>query len=188
MMRALWLHDPADAKAAARGDEYLWGRDLLVAPVVERGASKRSVYLPAGGWYDWWTGDRIEGGAEISRAVDLATLPLFVRAGAIIPLDPVRQYALEPVTEATTLNVYPGADGGFTLYEDDGETNGYREGESARIPFLWDDRSRTLTLGAREGTFPGMIGRRDFHIRLAGNPPGPGRTVTYDGQPLAVKF
>lgn len=188
MMRALWLHCPADAKAVSRGDEYLWGRDLLVAPVVERGAAKRSIYLPAGGWYDWWTGDGIAGGVEILRPVDLGTLPLFVRAGAIIPLDPVRQYAMEPVTGPTTLRVYPGADGEFTLYEDEGDTNGYKNGACATIPILWNDRARTLTVGARKGTYPGMIPRRDFHIVVAGQPQAIERTVTYNGQPLTLEI
>lgn len=164
LMRALWLHYPDDATAAARGDEYLWGRDLLVAPVVNRGATERPVYLPAGAWYDWWTGERVEGGREIVRPVDLATLPLYVRAGAVIPLDTVRQYAMEPVSEPTTLRVYPGADGDFALYEDQGDTNDYLKGASATIPVRWDDKARTLALGARQGSYPGMPARRTFRI------------------------
>ncbi len=190
LMRALWLHYPEDATAAARGDEYLWGRDLLVAPVVTRGATERRVYLPAGAWYDWWTGERIEGGREIVRPVDLATLPLYVRAGAIIPLDPVRQYAMEPVSGPTTLRVYPGADGDFALYEDQGDTNDYLKGASATIPVRWDDKARTLTLGARQGSYPGMPARRTFRIvwMKPGHAENPqSNEVRYDGSQLTLQ-
>ena len=89
MMRAMWLHHPDDPAAVARGDQFFWGRDILVAPVVEKGATARSVYLPKGAWNDFWTGERVEGGREIDRAVDLATTPIYVRAGAIVPMGPV---------------------------------------------------------------------------------------------------
>ena len=91
-MRALWLHYPADPEAITLGDEYTWGRDLLVAPVVEKGAKSRHLYLPAGDWYDWWTSEKVVGGRWLDRRVDLATMPIYVRAGAIVPLDPVRQF------------------------------------------------------------------------------------------------
>jgi len=188
LMRALWLHYPNDAKAVARGDEYLWGRDLLVAPVVERGAVKRNLYLPAGRWYDWWTDKPLTGGVEISRPVDLAVLPLFVRAGAIIPVDAVRQYVMERVAAPTTLRVYPGADGEFTLYEDEGDTNDYQTDASAMIPIRWNDHARTLTIGARKGTFPGMARERQFHVVNVGQSGDFDRTVTYKGELLTVKF
>ena len=91
-MRALWLHYADDPEAVKLGDEYLWGRNLLVAPVTEKAATSRRVYLPAGAWYDWWTGEKVEGKRWVDRPVDLATMPIYVRAGAIIPIDPVRQY------------------------------------------------------------------------------------------------
>src|SRR5208282_4869904 len=100
-----------------------------VAPVVEKGAASRQVYLPKGDWYDYWTGERHTGGKEIARLVDLETMPLYVRAGAILPLDPVRQYTGEPVDQPTEIQVYPGADGGFLLYEDDGRSFNYRHDE-----------------------------------------------------------
>ena len=100
MIRAMWLHHPDDPKAVATGDQYLWGRDLLVAPVVEKGAISRRVYLPRGTWFDFWTEERVEGGRDIERPVDLETMPLYVRAGAVIPLDPIRQYSSEPVDGA----------------------------------------------------------------------------------------
>ncbi len=100
-----------DPAAVARGDQYLWGRDMLVAPVVEKGATTRRLYLPRGAWFDFWTEERVDGGREIDRAVDLATMPLYVRAGAVIPMGPVKQYTDEPSDEPMTLVVYPGADG-----------------------------------------------------------------------------
>ena len=145
-MRALWLHYPADPEAVKLGDEYLWGRQLLVAPVVEKDAISRRLYLPAGDWYDWWTGQRITGGRWIERPVDLGTLPLYVCAGAIIPLDPIRQYTSQPAGEPTTLNIYPGADGGFTLYDDDGVSLDYMRNVASWTQFRWDDRRRILTV------------------------------------------
>ncbi|MGW8267547.1 MAG: glycoside hydrolase family 31 protein, partial [Longimicrobiales bacterium] len=129
IMRALWLHYPQDPVAATRGEEYLWGRDILVAPVVEKGATERELYLPPGVWYDFWTEERVSGGREIVRPVDLETIPLYVRAGAVLPMGPVRQFTGEPSEEPTTLLVFPGADGESRLYEDDGETLGYQRGE-----------------------------------------------------------
>jgi alpha-glucosidase/alpha-D-xyloside xylohydrolase len=108
MMRSMWLHHPDDPAAVARGDQFFWGRDLLVAPVVEKGATASKVYLPKGTWYDFWTAERIEGGREIERAVTLETTPLYVRAGAVIPMGPVKQYVDEKVDGPLTLTVYPG--------------------------------------------------------------------------------
>jgi alpha-glucosidase/alpha-D-xyloside xylohydrolase len=147
LMRALWLHYPNDRQAVVRGDEYLWGRDLLVAPVVERGAAERKVYLPEGDdWYDFWTGERHVGGQETSRAVDLATLPLYVRAGAILPLDPVRQYTAQAVDEPTRLRIYTGRDGAFSWYEDDGESLAYLDNSYARTRIAWTDAARRLVI------------------------------------------
>ena len=146
LMRALWLHYPTDATAVERGDEYLWGRDLLVAPVIAKGAKSREVYLPVGDWYDWWTNEKQSGGRKISKNVDLKTMPLYVRAGGIIPFDPVRQYADEPVTEPTTIRVYRGADGTFVLYDDDGRSLDYLHGAGTWTGFSWNDAQRKLTI------------------------------------------
>ena len=145
IMRALWLHYPDDPTAVARGDQYLWGRDILVAPVVEKGATSRRLYLPKGTWYDFWTEQRVEGGQTIERAVDLGTMPLYVRAGAVIPMGPVKQYTEEPSDEPMTLVVYPGTDGVSSLYEDDGHSFDYRTGLFSRSAGPSDgptDRSR----------------------------------------------
>src|SRR5262249_53403519 len=120
VMRALWLHYPTDPRAVARGDEYLWGRDILVAPVVEQGAASPTLYLPQGTWYGFWSDSAIAGGDEIRRPVDLKTMPLYVRAGAIIPTCPVQQHTAQTPDGPLTLTVYPGADGSAGVYEDDG--------------------------------------------------------------------
>jgi alpha-glucosidase/alpha-D-xyloside xylohydrolase len=168
LMRALWLHDPSDPIAAARGDEYLWGPDLLVAPVVEKGALSRELYLPKGIWHDFWTEERVEGGREIVRAVDLETMPLYVRAGAVLPVGPVKQYADEQVSEPLTLLVFPGANGASTLYDDDGISFDHRNGEFYRIQMQWADDTRTLTL--RLDPASRMRPPANMQARIAGTP------------------
>lgn len=190
IMRALWLHYPDDAAAVARGDQYLWGRDMLVAPVTEKGATSRSVYLPRGDWFDFWNEERVAGGREVSRAVDLATMPLYVRAGAILPLGPVKQYTGEKVDAPMTLVIHPGADGGFTLYEDDGISFAYRRSAWVKTEMKWEDAARRLTLRLAPGSRPGAPGlppkRRVFEMRLAGQTTT--RTIEFTGEPLAVRI
>jgi alpha-glucosidase/alpha-D-xyloside xylohydrolase len=103
IIRALCLHAPGDPIAAARGDEYFWGPDMLVAPVVEKGATTRNVYLPKGAWFDFWTNEKVEGGREIDRPVDLATIPLYVRAGTVLPMGPIKQYSDDPLKSRSRL-------------------------------------------------------------------------------------
>jgi len=146
VMRALCIAFPRDAQAALLDDQYMWGDHLLVSPVVEQGATQRSTYLPAGSWWDFWTNERVEGNGRRTRNIDLAILPLYVRAGAIIPMGPVRQYAAQPSDEPVTLRIYPGASGRFSWYEDDGISFRYRNGEFTRIECSWDDNTRNLTL------------------------------------------
>jgi alpha-glucosidase/alpha-D-xyloside xylohydrolase len=184
IMRALWLHYPDDAAAVARGDQYLWGRDVLVSPVVEKGASSRRLYLPRGIWFDFWTEERAEGGREIERKVDLETMPLYVRAGAILPLGPVRQYAEEPIDAPLTIVVYPGADGASSLYEDDGKTFAYRKGEWMRIEMGWRDAERLLTLRLARGSRMLPPARRPIEVRVAGERAT--RAVVFDGRPVEV--
>lgn len=186
VMRALWLHHPDDATAVLRGDEYLWGRDLLVAPVVEKGATTRNVYLPRGDWYDFWTEEKLSGGREISKAVDLATTPLYARAGTILPLGPVKQYTAEKVDGPLTLVVYPGADGSATLYEDDGATFNYRRGDWTKIQMTWNNARRTLSLRLVPGSKFSPAQRRNIEIRLA--PEKTVRKAVFEGRPLEIKF
>ena len=171
--------------AAARGDEYLWGRDILVAPVVEKGATSRRVYLPRGAWHDFWTNDRLEGGREIDRGVDLATMPLFVRAGAIVPLGPVMQYTGERVDEPTTLRIYPGADGAFLLYDDDGRSFAYERGDWMGIDCRWDEARRRLTLALADGSRM-RLPARAFRVEVAGS--STARDVSFAGRPVAVQI
>jgi alpha-glucosidase/alpha-D-xyloside xylohydrolase len=196
LMRALWLHYPNDKKARGMGSEYLWGRDLLIAPVFEKGATSREVYLPEGTWYDWWTSasgtagnpvSPISGGTTVRRAVDLSIMPIYVRAGAIIPFDPIRQYTAEPQKGPTTLRIYPGADGDFTLYEDDGISLQYLHGKSTRIHLRWNDKTRTLTL--QPGIAAGGANlpvKQTFSVERMTDKAM--RTVKYVGKEVRVKF
>jgi len=184
IMRALWLHHPDDPAAVARGDEYLWGRDILVAPVVEKGASSRRLHLPRGTWLDFWTEELVEGGREIDRAVDLATLPLYVRAGAILPMGPVKQYTDEPSDEPMTIVVYPGADGGSTWYEDDGHSFNYANGEWMRVSMTWRDGSRRLSLRLVSGSRMLPPVSRAIDIRVAGSTKT--TRLTFTGKPVSV--
>jgi alpha-glucosidase/alpha-D-xyloside xylohydrolase len=151
IIRALWLHHPDDATAVARGDEYLWGRDLLVAPVVEKGATSRRVYLPRGAWIDFWTEKPEAGGREVDRPVDLATMPLYVRAGTVLPMAPVTQYTDQPTSEPMTLVVYPGADATSFWYDDDGKSFAHRQGAWMRVAMRWQNAARQLTLSLAPG-------------------------------------
>jgi alpha-glucosidase (family GH31 glycosyl hydrolase) len=184
IMRSLWLHYADDPVASARGDEYLWGRDILVAPVTDKGATSRALYLPRGAWYDFWTNEKVDGGREIQRPVDLATMPLYVRAGAILPFGPVKQFTAEKVDGPLEVVVYPGADGTFALYEDDGRTFDYRKGEWMGIAMAWEDRARRLTLRLEPGSrmLPPMS--RTIETRIAGTTAT--RTVVFNGRPVSV--
>ncbi|MEI6244211.1 MAG: TIM-barrel domain-containing protein [Acidobacteriota bacterium] len=182
IIRAMWLHYPDDATAAARGDQYMWGRDMLVAPVVEKGATSRSLYLPKGTWIDFWTEQPVAGGREISRPVDLATMPLYVRAGAVLPVGPVKQYTAEPSTDPITLVVFPGANGASSLYEDDGATLNYRKNlGTSRCAFKWDHATRRLTITGGTTAAP-----RTFAVRLAGTDVV--KSVKVSGRPVIVKL
>jgi alpha-glucosidase/alpha-D-xyloside xylohydrolase len=186
ILRALWLHYGDDPRAVERGDEYLWGRDVLVAPVTERGATSRKLYLPRGLWYDYWTEAKVEGAREISRAVDLTTMPLYVRAGAIIPMGPVKQYTTEKVDGPLTLVVYPGANGEFALYEDDGTTFNFEKGEASRLRLAWNDSRRTLNLQLEKGSRVLAPLPRKIEVRLAAQKVS--RSVEFTGKPMDVKF
>ena len=187
-MRSLWLHYPDDDRARGIGDQYLWGRDLLVAPVYKPGAKTRDVYLPRGDWYDWWTNARVTGGQSVAKDVDLATMPIYVRAGAIIPVDPIRQYTDEPVTEPTTVRVYNGANGDFVLYDDDGNSQEYLKNRGQWTRFAWDDKARRLTIepAAPRGATNVAGPPRTFTIQLMTG--GATKQIVYRGQRQVVRF
>jgi alpha-D-xyloside xylohydrolase len=153
---------------------------------------RQVTLLPAGSdWYDFWTGRRHAGGRSVARNYAIDEFPLYVRAGSVVPFGPAVQYADEQLDAPYEIRIYPGADGRFTLYEDDGATYRYEAGEHATVALDWDDGRRTLRIGAREGRFPGMTARRMLRIRLMAAAPG-GRvqekTVRYAGAPIDVRF
>jgi alpha-glucosidase/alpha-D-xyloside xylohydrolase len=185
-MRAMWLHYPDDEKLRGLGTQYLWGRDMLAAPVFKPGASTWDVVLPHGVWYDWWTGKKEIGPGTITRKIDLGTMPIYVRAGAIIPLDPIRQYTSQPVSEPTTIRVYSGANGRFCWYEDDGLSQEYLKGKFAWTTLRWDRAAKRLTI-ERDTTAGGLEQRpRNLEVQLL--PEGKSKAVHYDGRKLEVDF
>lgn len=185
LIRALWLHYPNDPRAVTRGDEYLWGRDVLVAPVTAPGATERTLYLPEGQWYDFWTNELQAGGRDLMRKVDLATLPLYVRAGAILPLDPIRQFTGQPNDEPSAVRVYTGHDGEFRWYDDDGASLDYLSGQFSWTQLKWDDGQRRLTIKP-DGDGKIAPAPRDLVIELV--PSGERKTLRYEGQPVEITF
>ena len=184
VMRALWLHYPDDPKAIACPDQYLWGRNILVAPVVEKAATSRRVYLPRGVWYDFWTREKLEGARELMRPVDLETIPLYVRAGTILPLGPVKQHTGEKADQPLSISIYPGADSSLLLYEDDGRSFRYRQGEWMGTELNWDDTRRVLTLRLAPGCRMLTPSPRRIEVRLASAL----QTCDFDGTPRELSF
>jgi alpha-D-xyloside xylohydrolase len=154
------------------------------------------TYLPAGSdWYDFWTHERFKGGTTVARDVPLDVVPLYVRAGAIVPMGPVVQYATERPDAPYEIRVYPGADGKFTVYEDDNETYDYEKGRYATYDLVWNDAARTLSIGARKGTFPGLVAARKLDVVVVGRdnataiePARATKSVTYSGKPVSIHF
>jgi alpha-glucosidase (family GH31 glycosyl hydrolase) len=144
-MRALFMDFPTDPKVAEIGDEYMFGPAFLVAPVTEQGQTAKAVYLPAGtDWYNYWTHARVHGGQTIEVAAPIDRLPLFVRAGSIVPLGS-RVDSTAEKQSITKVEVWPGADADFTLYQDDGTTYAYEKGDDQITHLHWDDAARKLT-------------------------------------------
>ena len=188
LMRAMWLHYPDDNRAKGIGDQFLWGKDMLIAPIYTKNAKFRDVYLPEGKWYDWWTNKSEKGGKSIRKEVDLAIMPIYIKAGAIIPIDPIRQYTDEKVDGNTTLKIYSGADGNFTLYEDDGISNDYLIGKGETLTeFQWNDKDQKLIIKPGKGTGSSEIQTdRKFNIILL--PDGETKTIEYTNKPAIVNF
>jgi alpha-glucosidase (family GH31 glycosyl hydrolase) len=184
IMRPLFLEFPTDQKTFDMEDEWLFGSRILAAPVLNEGGV-RDVYLPAGKWYDFNTNELVNGGQTLHVNAPLDTIPSYVRAGSIVPLGPVIQATALGAEDPLEVRIYPGANASFTLYEDDGATYAYQKGASSRIPFSWDDASRTLTVGARVGSFPGMLSTRHLDVVL---PDGSKKSVTYTGLSVNVRF
>jgi alpha-D-xyloside xylohydrolase len=186
MMRALVFDFRGDAKALAQTDEYMFGKSLLVAPVVEKGALKRKVYLPSGtSWFDFFTDKRVAGGQTIEADAPTNHIPVFARAGSIVPLGPVKPYADAPSSAPIELRVYPGANGTFALYDDAGEGFGYEKGEYSLVRLAWNDRARTLSVAGRQGRYPGMAGTQQFKVQC-GAVPAAAKLVSYSGSATTV--
>lgn len=196
ILRPLVMDFETDRKVWGIDDQYLFGPAIMAAPVTAFGARERQVYLPQGSeWHDAATGTRIKGGQTITAAAPREAMPLFVRAGAIIPAGPDVQSTAEAPQGPLTIHVFAGADGAFSLYEDQGTDMGYARREFARIGMRWDDTARTLTLAAREGRFPGMAQSRSITVVLHdGTAPGDvfevrgGRTLTYTGEAVTIRM
>lgn len=166
MIRPLFMDFPKDKRVYEIGNQYMFGKELLVAPVTEYGVKSWKVYLPAGArWINYWTGKLEDGGRTVDCAVDRATMPLYVKAGSIMPVGPDVQYSTEKSWKALNVDVYPGGDGTFTLYEDENDNFNYEKGLYSLIKFSWNDTARTLEISPREGQFNGMLKDRVFTIR-----------------------
>jgi alpha-D-xyloside xylohydrolase len=197
-MRALVMDFPSDTNVFNIGDEYMFGPAFLVNPITAYQERSRQVYLPqtAGGWYDFWSGKCFDAGQTVTAPAPYDAIPLFVRAGSIVPFGPDIQYIGEKPADPLTIYIYSGADGDFTLYEDDGQTYKYEKGAFAEIPLHWNDATRTLTIGQCQGSFDGMLKQRTFQFVLVSrdNPVGfsftPQAThpVTYQLREMQVKF
>lgn len=186
IMRGLALDFPADATAKKIADQYLFGKSMLVAPVTRYGATSRPVYFPGTAtWFNVWTGEAVKGGETRTVAAPLDQMPVFVKAGAIVPMGPVTQYVDEKPDAPLTVLVYTGADGSYSLYEDDGISNSYTAGQYTRIPFVYDDKRAEVTIGARAGGYTGMVTKRTFNIRFL--KPGD-RTVDFDAPAVPVSY
>ena len=216
MMRALVMDYASDKKASRLNDEYLFGRNILVKPVtdplytwrdtekkghtiypeVERAAAPVKVYLPQGNkWYDFWTNAVQEGGQEIQRLCPINIMPVYIKAGTILPFGPDVQYSSEKPWNELEIRIYPGANGEFTLYEDEGDNYNYEKGKFSEIKFSYDEASRKLTIASRKGSFKGMLNHRKFHIVCVGPDSGAGnlpmkvnKTVEYNGKAMNIQL
>lgn len=206
MIRALVMDFASDKKALDINDEYMFGKSILVCPVTEAQYSNNlkeefnpeksiKLYLPEGAtWIDFWTGESLEGGQSINSKTPIDIMPLYVKAGSILPMGPQVQYATEKKWDDLEIRIYEGANGTFTLYEDEGDNYNYEDGAYTTITFTWNDTKRTLTIGNREGSFPGMLTDRKFNIVLVSEnkligqetSPLPDKVITYNGKKIEV--
>jgi alpha-D-xyloside xylohydrolase len=190
IMRPLVMDFRHDQRALDQKYEYMFGPAFLVAPVLAPGVTHAHIYAPEseGGWFDWWTGQQVESGADSLLDAPIERIPLLVRAGSIVPLASVQQYVGAKQDMPLELRIYPGADGHFTLYDDDGLTYRYEQGQRSRVDLVWNDKERTLTIGARQGTYQDMPSRRQLHVRLLRGQEWLERDITYSGPPLTLRF
>ena len=194
-MRPLVMDFRTDPRAANIGDQFMFGPAVLVNPVTEPGAQSRRLYLPQSKWFDFWMGTATDGACNVDAPAPLDRIPLFIRAGSIVPMGPEQEWSTQKPPDPIELRVYRGANADFTLYEDENDNYNYENGVYATIPFHWDDTSQTLTIGNREGRFPGMIENRTFHVVFVRKNHGvgldatgePDKVVPYSGKEITVK-
>ncbi len=193
-MRPLVMDFRTDVRAENIGDQFMFGPAFLVSPVTEPAATMRSLYLPEAKWYDFWTGTITDGGRAINAPAQIDRMPLYVRAGSILPLGPDEEWSTEKPADPIELRIYRGADGDFTLYEDENDNYNYEKGVHATIPFHWSDAAHTLTVGDRQGQFPGMLQSRTFRVVFVDEKHGtgiepanePDKIVQYSGKQISV--
>ncbi|MDE6528333.1 MAG: DUF5110 domain-containing protein, partial [Muribaculaceae bacterium] len=197
IMRPLVMDYTADLATRNIHDQFMFGPSIMAAPVYKYGARSRLVYLPAGQWYDFHTGKTIDAGKgkTITADAPYEHMPLFVRSGAIIPMGADIQSTAEETQQPVTLLVYAGADGKFSLYEDEGTNYNYEKGLFSRIDISYDDKSSTLTIAPRHGSYPGMKETRNFNVvRINPENPAaashslPGKLVAYNGSEVKVNL
>ena len=195
LMRGLPMDFPDDPKVRDLSDQWMFGPALMPCPVYEYQARSREVYFPKGGWYDIYTGEYIQGSQTQVVPAPYERIPLFTRAGSIIPFGPEIEWSGEKPADDICLYVYSGTDVDFTLYEDDGLTYGYEKGKFSTIPISWDEASGTLTIGARQGTFPGVLEKRSFRVVLVDpshpvpyDPDASGQPLSYDGSSISLRL
>src|SRR5450755_511659 len=194
-MRPLVMDFRTDERAQNIGDQFMFGPAFLVSPVTEPAAATRQLYLPDAKWYDFWSGTPVAGGRMIEAPAPIERLPLYVRAGSILPLGPEMEWSTERAADPIELRIYPGADGDFTVYEDENDNYNYEKGKYATIPMHWDSEKSTLTIGDRKGDFPGMLKQRTFRVIFVHKDHGVGvgptdeaeKVITYAGTKLEVR-
>jgi alpha-D-xyloside xylohydrolase len=193
-MRPLVMDFQGDVRAENIGDQFMYGPAFLVSPVTEPAATTRRLYLPKARWYDFWNGTSTDGVVVVDATAPLERMPLYIRAGSIVPMGPDVEWSTQKPADPIEVRVYRGTDGDFTLYEDENDTYNYEKGAYATIPFHWDDAQQVLTIGERQGKFPGMLSNRSFRIVFVGEDHGvgvaptdePDKRVTYSGAKLSV--
>lgn len=186
IMRPYIFDFPQDDEALMQEGSYMFGHSILVSPVLEAGASECKVYLPEneGGWYDWWTGEKTEGGQYVRAKVNIEKIPVYIKGGSIVPLGGEKQFVAQKTDDPVTVKIYPGADASFVLYEDEGDNYNYEDGAYSLIGMEWNEAQHTLTIAKREGSFVGMEAERIFVVDVQGQQ----KRVTYKGKKAVIKF
>ena len=188
LMRPLVMDFAADTVALSQQTEFMFGPSLLVCPILEPKCSQTDVYLPqsVGGWFNFATGEHLAGGQTVSVPVSIEAIPVFAKAGSILPQCKPAKSTNNIDIKRLEITIFPKADGKFALYEDEGSNKDYLKGQSSEIQFVWNDASRTLTIGDRKGEFAGMPEKRTFNVKISGT--GIAQSVEYEGKEISVSF